>query len=99
MNTPQSQEVVARFYQAVRYLINNGELRSLRDFTEKHEILYSNFHKAMTNNASQILQIAWMTPLITEYNISANWLLTGSGSMVFKSPPDGMRKTESNPQE
>lgn len=91
MHNPQSQEIVARFYEAIQYLINNGELRSMREFTEKYDILYSNFHKAMTDHARQVFQISWLTPLITDYSISANWLMTGSGSMVFQSPPKGAR--------
>lgn len=99
MHTPQSQEIVARFYEAVQYLVNNGELRSLRDFTERYDILYSNFHKAMTDHSRQVFQIAWLTPLIADFSISANWLMTGSGSMVFKSPPDSPRKLVPKPQE
>lgn len=89
MNNPQSQEIVARFYEALQWLYNdNGnDLRSLHDFSKRYQIPYSNLHKAMTDHSRQVFQIAWLTPLIMDFSISANWLMTGSGSMVFKSPP------------
>lgn len=94
MHTPQSQEIVARFYEALHWLIsdNDNDLKSLHDFAKRYEILYSNLHRARANHASQIFQIGWLTPLITDFSISAGWLMTGSGSMVFKSPPDSAQR-------
>lgn len=98
MHTTQSQEVVARFYEAVQYLIDTGQLRSLRAFTEKYGILYSNFYKAMADHSRQVFQIGWMAPLVVDFNISADWLVTGRGSMVFRSPLKSAKRSSPEPE-
>ncbi len=89
MNNPKSQEIVARFYEALQYLINDGQIKSRNAFCTEYDIHQSRFWKAEQNHASQMFQLSWLTPLIVDYSISANWLMTGTGTMVFKSPPDG----------
>lgn len=92
MHSPQSQEVVARFYMALIYLINAGVLKSRNEYCKRYGIVQGHLSRVEKNNASKIFDIGWMTPLISDYGISAHWLMTGRGEMVFKSPPDGMKR-------
>lgn len=92
MHSPQSQEVVARFYTALIYLINSGRIRSRNEYCKRYGIVQGHLSRVEKNNASKIFDIGWMTPLITDFEISAHWLMTGHGEMVFKSPPDGMKR-------
>ena len=88
MNNPQSQEVIERFFNAIRYLENENIIKSRLEFCQKYGIQHSSFYRTEQNPASQMFQINWLTILICDYNISASWLLTGRGEMGFKSPPD-----------
>ena len=88
MSAQISQSVVERFYRALYYLIDAGQLKSRRAFCVKYGIDHTFLYRVEKNNSSKMFDLGWLTYLVCDYRISANWLLTGEGSVFFKSPPD-----------
>lgn len=97
MNTLQSQEVVTRFFEALQHLINSGEIKSRNRYCTKYGFVQSHLWRSERDPGRKLFELAWMIPLVANYGISARWLMTGEGSMVFKSPPDGARDPAQSP--
>lgn len=97
MNSPQSQEVVIRFYSALQKLIDAGEIKNRNAFCKKYGIIQGHFWRAEHNPGSKIFEIGWLTYLVSDYGVSANWLMTGL--MELKLSPDNVRKYAQLPKE
>ena len=79
MNTPDSQAIVKRFFEALYYLKANKEIRGKATFTKEHNIDRWNLLKLEKDMSRDIFQPAWLTYLVRDYGISSQWLLTGFG--------------------
>lgn len=84
MQTPESQEIIERFFKALYVLINWGEIRGKQTFTREHDIDRWNFNKLEADKSRDIFQVAWLNYLVKEYKVSSEWLLTGRGEMFSK---------------
>lgn len=84
MQTPDSQKIVSRFFQALYYLKAQHIIRGKQTFTTKFEINRWNMNTLEKDMTRDIFQPAWLTYLVEEYNISAEWLLTGRGDIMSK---------------
>lgn len=73
--------VVNRFFEAVDALIARGDIRGIQTYCDLYEIDKRNFYKQRSDEDRGIFQVSWMVPLVTEYKVSAAWLLTGKGTM------------------
>lgn len=82
MQTPDSQQVIKRFFEALYFLKASRVIRGKATFTKAHGIDRWNLNKLEKNPASDIFQPAWLTYLVKDYGISATWLLTGRGKMI-----------------
>lgn len=80
MQTPDSQQIVTRFFQALYRLKTDKKIRGKQTFTRAHNINRWNLNTLEKNPASNIFQPAWLTYLVTEYEVSPLWLLTGKGN-------------------
>ena len=81
MQNPTSQIVVRRFFQAVRELKSRKVIRGVQTFTERYGINRWNFLTCEKQPERDIFQVAWLTYLVADYNVSARWLLTGEGDI------------------
>ncbi len=81
MNTPDSQAIVRRFFEALYYLKSTREIRGKATFTREHGIDRWNLLKLEKDPSRDIFQPAWLTYLVRDYGISSQWLLTGIGPM------------------
>ena len=81
MNTKESQEVINRFFEAIYTLIERKDIRGKQTFTREHNIDRWNLNKLEQDKSRDIFQVAWLSYLVKEYNISPEWLLTGRGEM------------------
>lgn len=79
--SPVTKMVVNRFFEAVDALIARGDLRGIQTYCDLYEIDKRNFYKQRSDEDRGIFQVSWMVPLVTEYKVSAAWLLTGKGTM------------------
>lgn len=85
MQTPDSQKIVNRFFQALYYLKSQHIIRGKQTFTAKYNINRWNMNTLEKDMTRDIFQPAWLTYLVEEYNISAEWLLTGRGEIMARS--------------
>lgn len=80
MQTPDSQIIVARFFEAIHKLTEYKIIRGKKTFTERYNINRWNFNTLEKDTSRDIFQVAWLNILVQDYKISAQWLLTGEGS-------------------
>ena len=84
MQTPDSQKIISRFFQAIYYLKAQHIIRGKQTFTSKFEINRWNLNSLEKDMSRDIFQPAWLAYLVEEYNVSAEWLLTGRGDVMSK---------------
>ena len=82
MQTPHSQKIIERFFKALYYLKEQKIIRGKQTFTSKFNINRWNLNTLEKDKTRDIFQTAWLTYLVVEYNISAEWLLTGRGAIT-----------------
>lgn len=79
MQTPPSQEIIVRFFAALRHLIDDKIIRGRQTFTRRYGINRWNMCTLEKNPVSDIFQPAWLNFLVTDFKVSPLWLLTGEG--------------------
>lgn len=72
--------VTSRFYQALDALIATGQTK-LDPFCKELGVDKRNFVKQQRDHSRSIIKLSWLTFLVEEYAVSADWLLTGKGAM------------------
>jgi hypothetical protein len=84
MNNPESVEIIKRFYETIDFLKTSRQIRGIQTFTNKYGINKRNFYTVRKNPESDMFQLIWLSHLINDYGISAEWLMTGKGGMLVK---------------
>ena len=82
MQTKDSQKIIGRFFQALYYLKGQHIIRGKQTFTAKFDINRWNLNTLEKDMTRDIFQPAWLTYLVEEYDVSAEWLLTGRGQIM-----------------
>ena len=67
-----------RFFQAYEELKTMGRTNQHRICRELHTDR-RNFDKQALDHSRRILRPEWLSVLVLQYNVSADWLLTGRG--------------------
>lgn len=94
MQSPDSQQIVARFFQALARLKEHKAIRGKKTFTDRYNINRWNLNTLADDHTRDIFQPAWLTYLVRDYHVSPAWLLTGDGD--FYAPgwtPEDIRST------
>lgn len=81
MNSFITVQINQRFFQALEQVISLGLIRGVQTFTREHNIDRRNLLRAKKEPADQKLNLEWIYYLVTDFNISSEWLLTGRGTM------------------
>ncbi|MCM1221171.1 MAG: hypothetical protein NC548_42495 [Lachnospiraceae bacterium] len=85
MPSPASIEInrgiKERFFKAIVALIESKKLRGRQTYCRLYDIDKRNFYSQEKDLQEAKLKLYWLVPLVTEYGISAHWLLTGAGQM------------------
>ena len=95
MQTADSQKVINRFFEALRFLKEQKIIRGKQTFTRAYGINRWNMNTLEKDLSRDIFQAAWLTYLVNDYGVSATWLLTGRGDILLykkdKSGTDGKK--------
>lgn len=83
MQTTESQAVIRRFFEALYALKARREIRGKQTFTKRYDINRWNLNSLEKDLSRNIFQVAWLTYLVRDYGVSAQWLLTGMGDMFY----------------
>ena len=69
-----------RFFEAYALLVSQGATHKSR-FCREIGSDRRNFDKQMADHSRRILKAEWLGVMVLLYGVSADWLLTGRGSM------------------
>lgn len=81
MQTPDSQMIVSRFFEALDKIIEYKIIRGKQTFTREYNINRWQFNLLKNEIHRDSFQTAWLTYLVKDFMISPRWLLTGEGEM------------------
>jgi hypothetical protein len=73
--------ITKRFFEAIDILKAQRTMRGLTTFTNAHDINYWNINTVRNQPDVSVLKPEWITYLVLDYGISAEWILTGRGGM------------------
>lgn len=84
MSNPEAKYIVERFFKVIEYLKASKEIRGLKTFCDLYDINRRNLMYCENNPESGMFKLTWLAILIKDYNVSAEWLMTGKGEMFLK---------------
>lgn len=79
--SPEGIAITKRFFEALDMLKAQKRIRGLLTFTKAHDINYWNINTVRNQPEVSVLKTEWLVYLTQDYNVSAEWLLTGKGGM------------------
>jgi len=86
MNNPESIAIINRFYEAIDMLIASRVIRGKQSFTSQYGINRWNFNTVRQKPESDMFQLIWISHLISDFGVSAEWIMTGKGGMFAAEP-------------
>jgi hypothetical protein len=81
MHTEDSKKVVERFFEVLAILKMKKVISGKVTFVKRYGINNRNFWLLEQNKSRNIFQVSWLSYLVNDYGVSAEWLLTGNGEM------------------
>lgn len=75
----EDAKIVRRFFKAIYMLKARKEIRGKQTFTNQYGINRWNLNTLEKEQDRGIFHPSWLTYLVRDYGISAEWLLTGNG--------------------
>lgn len=77
-----NRQIINRFFEALEVLFAAGEFTGVGDFCEKYgfnRVRYLNVRNHPDHKMYKTIEIEAIYILVTEFNFSADWLITGRG--------------------
>ena len=84
MNNPESIKIIHRFYEVIEILKQTKQIRGVKTFTDLYGINRWNFITVSKTPESDMFQLNWIEHLVRDFNVSADWIMTGRGEMFGK---------------
>jgi len=81
MTQEEQNMIVGRFFEALAWLKESRQIRGVKTFTDRYGINRRSLRRLQVNPSTNDFKAAWLTYLVTDYGINAQWLLTGEGLM------------------
>lgn len=81
MTQEEQNAIVGRFFEALEALKDSRRIRGTKTFTDRYGIHRGSLLRLRKNPGTNDFKVAWLTYLVVDYGISAQWLLTGEGKM------------------
>ena len=79
---PEGVAITKRFFLALETLQMQKKIRGLRTFTEKYGLNYWNVSTLKAEPEKRLLKAEYLTYLVRDYGVSAEWLIMGTGPMM-----------------
>jgi hypothetical protein len=79
--SPEGVNITKRFFLALDTLQAQRRIRGLRTITERYGLNYWNMSTLRQEPEKRVLKSECLAFLVRDYNISAEWLLCGTGTM------------------
>jgi hypothetical protein len=86
MQNEQSTKIVERFFEAIYDLKEKKVLRGKNTFVRRYNINSRHLWTLEQNKSRDMFQLIWLSYLVMDYDVSADWILTGKGKMYTKEP-------------
>lgn len=80
MTSEEYKGIVTRFYKALVYLTQSQQIRGVKTFCDRYDIHRRTMRRVLEQCTPE-LRPSWLTYLVRDYGINAQWLLTGEGPM------------------
>lgn len=71
-----SQQVNQRFFKTLDNLIAQGKIKNMSAFLKKHKINQGALWR-LKSEPEREFQLSYLSILVSDYGVSATWLLTG----------------------
>ena len=81
MQSNSDEDILSRFMEAGKVVFSKWG--ASRRFCLKYNINYSNLKNTL-NGIRTSLPITWISAMVLEFGVSAEWILTGHGSMFSR---------------
>ena len=81
MNTPVSKQIMERFYSALDAIIAKKDIRGVATYCRLNNIDRRNFIAQRKDPERGWFELSWLQPMVSEFGVDAEWLLTGRGRM------------------
>lgn len=73
--------VIGRFFEALDEIIALDRIAGIQTYCNDYEIDKRNLYAQRKDLNRGYFEVFWILPLIEDYNVSAKWMLFGSGKM------------------
>lgn len=81
MTQKEQNMIVGRFFEALDWLKESKQIRGVKTFTDRYGIHRRSLQRLRVNPGTNDFKAAWLTYMVVDYGINAQWLLTGEGQM------------------
>jgi len=86
MQNEEGVKIVERFFDVIYELKENKIIRGKQEFTRHYKINNGNFWQLEQDKSRDILQLSWISVLVRDFGVSAEWIITGIGKKYKKEP-------------
>ena len=80
MEGTEHDAIVERFFVALQWLKEQKKLRGVKTFCDRYGIHRRTLQRIRKERTTE-LRASWLTYLVRDFGIDAQWLLTGEGQM------------------
>lgn len=80
MTPEEHSQIVERFFLVLADLKASRKIRGVKTFTDRYGVHRRSLQRIQQTH-SQEFRAVWLTYLVRDFGVSAQWLLTGEGGM------------------